>query len=320
MMSTPRPRYAIVSPARNEARYARRTLESVVSQTLPPTRWLIVDDGSSDETPQILREYARMHDYIQIVQRPDRGRRSVGSGVMEAFYAGLQHLRPEDYDYLCKLDLDLELPRGYFEELVRRMEANPRMGTCSGKPYYPVEGDVDKGFKGKLISEGVGDEMSVGASKFYRVACFRQIGGLVREVMWDGIDCHTARMKGWMARSWDEPDLRFIHLRPMGSSDKGILTGRMRHGAGQYFMGTTPVFMIASAIFRVTRKPYVVGGMAMLWGYVRSALRSEKRHEEPGFRDFLRRYQWACLFMGKKRATERFEERCRRNWSPDAIR
>ena len=310
-------RYVIISPVRNEAAYARRTLESVVRQTLPPTRWVIVDDGSSDGTQQILQEYAARYDYIEIVNKPDRGERSVGPGVIEAVRFGLARIHLEAFDYLCKLDLDLDLPSGYFAELVRRMEENPRIGTCSGKAYFPAPDNASRDFNGPLISEGVSDEISVGASKFYRVACFRQIGGFIREVMWDGIDCHTARMRGWIARSWDDPDLRFVHLRPMGSSQHGILAGRIRHGSGQYFMGTNPVYMLASAVLRMARRPYVLGGAAMMWGYLKSAFNRQKRYENPEFRKHLSHYQWACLFLGKKRATERVEETYRAKWRPD---
>ena len=135
-----------------------------------------------------------------------------------------------------------------------RMEANPRLGNCSGKPYFPGPSNHAKTFDGELISEGCGDENAIGASKFYRVACFRQIGGFVRQVMWDGIDGHRCRMKGWIAESWDDPELRFLHLRPMGSSHKGIVTGRLRHGFGQYYMGTGLGYMTASALYRMTRR------------------------------------------------------------------
>jgi hypothetical protein len=154
------------------------------------------------------------------------------------------------------------------------------------------------------VDEGVGDEMSLGASKFYRVTCFREIGGFVREVMWDGIDCHRCRMKGWIACSWDEPELRFIHFRRMGSSQHSIYTGRMRHGFGQYFMGTGLLFMAASALSRVNRKPYVLGSLAMLWGWIRSALARKRRYEDKEFRIFLRHYQRRALRVGKQRAIE----------------
>ena len=110
-------------------------------------------------------------------------------------------------------------------------------------------------------------------------------------------------MLGWKAESWDEPELRFVHLRPMGSSQHGVLVGRQRHGYGQYFMGTGLVYMTVSALFRMTRLPYVVGGAAMWLGYVKSMLARRPRYQDTEFRRFLRRYQWACLLKGKRRAT-----------------
>jgi glycosyltransferase involved in cell wall biosynthesis len=281
----------------------------VVAQTVRPALWVIVDDGSSDATPAILAEYAARHDFIRIVRREDRGRRSVGPGVIEAFYAGYSTIDPKEFDYLCKLDLDLDLPPRYFELLMERMEAEPRLGTCSGKPYY-------RAADGRLVSEYSGDETSIGATKFYRVECFLQIGGFVREVMWDGIDCHLCRMHGWIARSWDDPELRFIHLRPMGSSERGIIVGRMRHGRGQYYLGTGLGYMTASALYRMLRHPVVIGGLAMWWGYVSSLVRRAPRYEQPGFREFLRRYQWDCLLRGKARATRRLDEHQAAVWRP----
>ncbi|MGB0767697.1 MAG: glycosyltransferase family 2 protein [Phycisphaeraceae bacterium] len=309
-------RYCLITPCRDEADYARRTLESVTSQTVAPTKWVIVDDGSSDETPEILAEYAGRFDYIEVVRREDRGGRKVGPGVIDAFYAGFDTIDPNEYDYVCKFDLDLDLPHGYFEEVMRRMEAEPRLGTASGKAYFPPPGTESLDRRradgtirtDDLISEACGDEMSVGMIKFYRTSCFMQIGGFVREVMWDGIDCHRCRMMGWLACSWDDPELRFIHLRAMGSSHKGILTGRQRHGFGQWFMGTGFAYMTASALFRLTRPPVVIGGLAMWWGYVKSMLTGVKRYPDPAFRSFLRRYQWSCLLRGKAEATRRLNE------------
>jgi biofilm PGA synthesis N-glycosyltransferase PgaC len=289
-------RYALITPCRDEAQYARRTLECVTRQSVPPAIWVIVDDGSRDETPAILAEYASRFPYIKIVTRPDRGDRKLGGGVIDAFYSGYETINPAEYNYIAKLDLDLDLPLQYFQKLMERMEANPRIGTASGKPYFVQNG--------KAVSEMCGDENSVGMVKFYRTACFEQIGGFVRELMWDGIDCHRCRMAGWIALSWDSPELSFEHLRPMGTSHKNWWTGRVRHGVGQYFMGTSPAYMLASAMFRMTRPPVVIGGLAMLWGYIRSAWERKPRYGDASFRRFLRRYQLDSLLRGKAAATE----------------
>jgi glycosyltransferase involved in cell wall biosynthesis len=301
-------KYVLITPCRDEAKYARRTLDSVIAQSVPPTLWIIVDDGSRDETPEILAEYAAKYPFIKIVHREDRGFRKLGGGVIDAFYEGYDTINPDDFDFVCKFDLDLDLPPRYFEILMRRMESNPRIGTASGKPWFA-------GPDGRRISEKCGDENSVGMIKFYRVGCFKQIGGFVRELMWDGIDGHRCRMLGWIAASWDDPELRFEHLRPMGTSHKNWWTGRVRHGVGQYFMGTGPVYMLASAIFRMSRPPIVVGGVAMLWGYLKSLLERKPRYDAQGFNNFLRRYQWSCLIMGKRRATDRLNRHQASKWT-----
>jgi hypothetical protein len=168
-------RYCLITPCRDEAAYIRRTLETTTSQTVPPSLWIIVDDGSTDETPQILEEFARRHDYIRIIRREDRGKRAVGPGVIEAFYAGLEQIDIDAFDYICKFDGDLEMPPRYFERAMERMEADPYLGNFSGKLFERLP-------NGQLFEERTGDENAVGPAKFYRVACFKDIGGFVREV------------------------------------------------------------------------------------------------------------------------------------------
>src|SRR5580698_2261059 len=114
----------------------RRTLESVMAQSVPPALFVVVDDGSTDATPKILESYCARMPYLKVVRRANRGRRSVGPGVIEAFYAGFETVAIGEFDYLCKFDLDLDLPPRYFELLIERMEASPRLGTTSGKPYF----------------------------------------------------------------------------------------------------------------------------------------------------------------------------------------
>jgi biofilm PGA synthesis N-glycosyltransferase PgaC len=298
---TPSRRYLLISPCRDEAQYLRRTLDSVAAQSMPPALWVVVDDGSTDDTPTILEAYARRLPYLRVVRRADRGRRQVGPGVIAAFYTGLETVRLEDFDYVCKLDMDLDLPVRYFELLMQRMESDRRVGTTSGKPCFVHPQS------GALVPEVCGDEMSVGMTKFYRVTCFKEIGGFVHQVMWDGIDCHQARMLGWIAESVDLEDTRFVHLRPQGTSENGIWTGRLRAGFGQYFMGTSPLYYFVVAFYRLPAHPVLIGSVAMLWGYISSWFKGLPRYEDPEFRRYLRSYQLACLRMGKRAATARVD-------------
>jgi poly-beta-1,6-N-acetyl-D-glucosamine synthase len=301
-------RYVVIAPCRDEAKFMRRTLDSIAAQTILPSLLIVVDDGSTDDTPAILDEYSSKLPFLKVVRRADRGVRSVGPGVIDAFYAGYDTINCNDFDYVCKLDLDLDLPPKYFELLIERMETEPRLGTCSGKPYVRNE------LTGELSPEVCGDEMSVGMTKFYRMECFQEIGGFVRQVMWDGIDCHQCRRLGWLAESIDVPELRFIHLRPMGSSHRGIWTGRVRWGFGQYFMGTSPSYIVASALFRTIHYPYVLGSAGMLFGYASSAIKGKTRFDVPGFREFLQLYQRECLVYGKAEATRRANARQAHVW------
>lgn len=306
--------YCIISPVRDEIRYARRTLDSVVAQTVPPDLWVIVDDGSTDGTSELLQDYAARYPFIQIVTRQNRGSRRVGGGVVEAFYEGWAVAEPHRHDFLSKLDLDLDLPLGYFEGLLAIMAADPRVGTVSGKAYYPGPSNPEGRFDGELISENIGDDVSLGMTKFWRRECFEQIGGLIPQVLWDGIDCYKARMLGWKAYSTDRPDLRFIHLRPMGSSHKGIITGRQRWGSGHWIMGSLPLFVVATSVNRMRYRPYVSGGLAMLLGYAKAAMQRTPRLPDKRFRRHLRRYQWALMLLGKHRAMQRFDDNGAETW------
>ena len=120
--------------------------------------------------------------------------------------------------------------------------------------------------------------------------------------MWDAIDCHKARMLGWKARSWDDPALRFEHLRPMGSSQHSIHEGRRRHGRGQWFMGSDPLYFSATAVFRALEPPYVTGGLAMMQGYLGAWMRGAPRLDDPELRRFIRAYQRRALFKGRAHA------------------
>jgi len=304
-------RYVLITPCRNEARYIETTLRTTTEQTIPPALWIIVDDGSTDQTPQILADYARRFPYIHVVTRKDRGARAVGPGVIEAFYEGIARVDLDELDYVCKFDGDLELGPRYFERAMERMEADPYLGNLSGKLF-------ERKADGRLWGERTGDENAVGPAKLYRVECFREIGGFVRQVSWDGIDGHLCRMNGWIAQSVDDPELRIVHLRPMGSSQENIRVGRVRWGQGKYYMGSAFYYVLAAAAYRSVEPPWIWGGLGITWGYLKAAAGGHPRYANPEYRRYLRRFERAQLTMGKRRATERENARIRRAGPPKA--
>jgi biofilm PGA synthesis N-glycosyltransferase PgaC len=157
--------------------------------------------------------------------------------------------------------------------------------------------------------------MSVGMAKVYRMETFIEIGGLVEEIMWDGIDCHQARTYGWKSRSFDSVATDFKHLRPEGSSDRGVLRGRRRHGYGQWFMGSDPLFVVCSAILRIRDSPVILGSFHILMGFLSAAFRRVERYGDQSFRTELRRFQRESLLFGKRRATRRWEARTAAVWT-----
>lgn len=277
-----RPRVLLISPCRDEERTLERTIASVRAQTVPPAQWVVVDDGSRDRTPEILARAAAELPWLTVVRREDRGFRKLGGGVIDAFYDGLAAARP-DYDFVAKMDVDLEFSPRYLELLLAEFARDPELAAASGKVFRP-EGD-------RLVEEHIIDEMVAGQFKLYRREAFEQIGGFVREVMWDGIDFHRARMEGWRTRSFADPELRLIHLRLMGSSDRSVYEGRLRWGRGQWFMGSSFPYVLASGVFRMREKPYVLGGLLIVAGYLQAALRRAPRYADSAFRTELRRWQ-----------------------------
>jgi glycosyltransferase involved in cell wall biosynthesis len=273
---------------------------------------VIVDDGSSDQTPEILAEFAERYDYIRVIRREDRGKRSVGPGVIDAFEDGLASVDLSKFDYVAKYDGDLEVPPRYFERTMERMEEDPYLGNLSGKLF-------ERRPDGSLFEERTGDENAVGPIKFYRTECFTEIGGFVREVCWDGIDGHICRMNGWIAQSVDDPEMRIIHLRPMGSSYKNIRVGRLRWGRGKYFMGSAWYYVLAAALYRSVEPPYLVGGLCILLGYIRACLAGEPRFEDPEYRRYLRGFERSQLLFGKRRALRWENARVRSEGSAKAL-
>lgn len=273
----------IISPVRDESEYLRRTLDSVVAQTVRPVEWILVDDGSRDETPEIVREYAARYPFIRLVPRGDRGFRKLGGGVIAAFDVGREHIVHTDWQWIAKLDGDMSFGPRYIERMLEKFDDNPRLAAVSGKVYRYEEA--------RYIEEHTVREQVAGQFKLYRREAFEDIGGFVQHLAWDGIDVHTAGMKGWQTLSYYDPEAWLWHHRIMGSSDRSIYTGRLRWGRGNWYLGYHPLYAVAAGINRMREKPYVIGGLLMIAGYFGAALRRLPRYADPEFRRYLRGWQ-----------------------------
>lgn len=257
--------YAIVSPARDEEQYLERTIHSVLKQTVKPSRWVIVDDGSQDRTPEIARRYAQAYDWITaLTVRSEQ--RAPGAGVIRAFNAGYAILEQDTFDLIVKLDCDVELPSDYFEQLINRFCADARLGIASGV-YLECN-------RGRWTHVRMPAYHAAGASKVLRTACFRDIGGFVPVRGWDTIDQIKAQMTGWTTMHF--PELAFYHLRREGAAI-GFLRTSLQSGEGYYRTGGGPLFFALKAVQRAFRgKPLFAGAALMIFGYVRASLQRKQ--------------------------------------------
>jgi poly-beta-1,6-N-acetyl-D-glucosamine synthase len=274
---------AIVSPVRDEASLIRNTLDAMLAQTVRPQEWLFVDDGSTDETRAIIESYRHGNPWIRAISRDNRGFRQLGSGVIAAFNFGRERLENQDYQYIAKLDGDMSFPPRYLEIMLAKLQSDPQLAAVSGKVFRP-EG-------GSYVEEFIIDDMVAGQFKLYKRSAFDEIGGFTQTILWDGIDIHRCRMKGYRTLSFHDSNARLIHHRLMGSSDASVFKGRIRLGRGIWFMGYHPLYAIASGLFRMHERPYVVGGMIIIGSYLFAAVRGEPQFEDREFIRELRRWQ-----------------------------
>ncbi|OHB67112.1 MAG: hypothetical protein A2Y76_15605 [Planctomycetes bacterium RBG_13_60_9] len=283
-------RYAIITPAHNEAGYVRLTIKSVIRQTILPRRWVIVDDGSTDDTPEIIKSYADRYGFVQCVRRArDEGRTYFASNVY-AIMEGVRLLRDQLFEFLAILDADITLPVDYYEQILARFGADPRLGVASGIYENLVDGELEKVLNDRRSTPK--------AIQVFRRACFEQIGGYV-PLKYGGEDtcaCVMARMAGW--KSWSFPELKVIHHRPTGmGSARDILHVRFRQGLCEYGLATHPLFMIVKSLRRcVLERPWVVGGILRLAGYSYGYLRRERRQLPSEVARYLRREQFGRIF------------------------
>ncbi|GAB4322964.1 MAG: hypothetical protein Kow00127_15620 [Bacteroidales bacterium] len=278
-------KYIIVSPVRNEEEHVRRTIESVLAQTVKPAEWIIVNDGSTDKTEEIIKEYTAGYDWIRLINMKDRGYYYPGTGVIQVVQHGLSQAQTTDWEFLVKLDCDIWVEPDYFEEIFRRFKENPKLGIASGAIYLK-EGDT-------LTPENSQEDHPWGASKVYRRECYQAIGGWKAIPGWDLADLLGAQMNGWETRCF--MDLKIYHFRGTGLRRSGITKGRFLWGRFQYRYGYGLLYIFLKSIYWLQQKPYVLGGISIFAGYVYAAIRREEKLFEPEMRRFLRKKQRTYL-------------------------
>jgi glycosyltransferase involved in cell wall biosynthesis len=290
--------YALITPARNEQTHIEKTIQSMISQTVPPVKWVIVDDGSADETANIVKKYLPTYAWMELVELPKQRERSF-AGKVYAFNAGKERLQGLEYDILGNLDADLSFDTEYLEFLMGKFQDDPRLG---------VAGTVfeERGYSSATDSFE-GQNHVAGGCQLFRRRCFEEIGGYVpnRAGGIDWIAVTTSRMMGWKTRSFREKS--FFHYRSLGTAERGPLASLFSYGEKDYYLGGHPVWEICRVAHQATKKPFLAGGVALYSGYLWAAIRRRPRPVSVELMRFHRKEQ-----MQKLRAILRTVFRFRR--------
>ena len=270
------PSYVIVTPARNEAEFIECTLKSVVAQTVCPLRWVIVSDGSTDGTDEIVGRYAAQYPWIELVRMPERTERNFAGKVL-AFNAGHARVKDLNYQVIASLDGDISFDSDYFEFLLKKLIDDPQLGL-TGTPFQELSGRM---YDYRFVSV----EHVSGACQVFRRECFESIGGYVpvKGGSIDHIAVISSRMKGWKTRTWTEKVC--IHHREIGTAQRNVVGSKFKYGIKDYRIGNHPLWELLRACYQMAQPPVCVGGLALGAGYFWAMLR---RFERPVPRDLVR--------------------------------
>lgn len=284
------PKYVVITPVRDEGKHIENTLESMISQSAPPQEWIIVDDGSTDDTVQKINEYTNRCSWIKLIERPNRGFRSAGGGVIEAFYEGYNLLSGREWDFIVKLDGDLSFDRDYFESCLKYFLEDGNLGIGGGTICLLRNN--------KLKVDSSGDPLFHvrGATKIYRRACWEQISPLVKQPGWDTIDEVKANMFGWKTSTFK--NLKLIQHKETGGAD-GIWKTWVKNGRANYITGYHPVFMGLKCIKRFLKKPYAIGSIGLFYGYASGYWKRFPKINDRSFIGYLRKQQLRRLSLRK---------------------
>lgn len=250
--------YVVITPARNEEAYIEKTIQSVISQTVLPKRWVIVSDGSTDRTDKIVNSYLSGNPWIKLIRLPEHRDRNFAAKVV-CFNAGYEYIKNIGYDIIGNLDADISFEPDYFEFLLEKFTSIPDLGVA-GTPF------VEDGFQ--YDYRFVNIEHVSGACQLFRRQCFEDIGGYT-PIKGGGIDwvaVTTARMRGWITRTFTEKSC--LHHRKIGTGKSSVLLSRFRFGKQDYYLGGHPVWEVFRCIYQLKSKPYVIGGLMIFAGYM----------------------------------------------------
>lgn len=282
--------YVLVTPARNEESFIEGTIESVVAQTHRPTKWVIVSDGSTDRTDEIVKRYASEHPWIQLLRMPEHRDRQFAAKA-HCFNAGYAEMKGLQFDLVGNLDADITFDADYYEYLTSRFAENAELGV-GGTPF--VE-DFEQTGKHSYAYRFSNLEHVSGACQMFRRACFEAVGGYM-PIKGGGIDwvaVTSARMKGWKTRTFVEKTC--FHHRKMGTANRNPISARFRHGKEDYFVGGHPVWQVLRGAFQMKEKPFVVGGVSLVLGYFWAWLSRMQSPVPRDLQEFHRKEQMARL-------------------------
>ncbi|MEN6350234.1 MAG: glycosyltransferase family A protein [Syntrophomonas sp.] len=273
-------KYVIVTPVRDEQEYIEKTINSVIFQTLQPLQWIIVNDGSTDDTGIIIDNYAKAYPWIKAVHRFNRGARVAGGGVIEAFYDGYGAISEAGWEFIVKLDGDLTFEPGYFKDCIGEFDKELDIGIGGGDIYHEI--------KGSFVLEKNPLFHVRGATKIYKRECWEAIGGLIKTPGWDTIDEVKANMLGWKTRSFNH--LKVIHHRFTGAAD-GTWRNATKNGKANYISGYHPIFMLAKCMKRIFEKPYLIGALGLFYGFMSGYLNKIPQIDDKKLISYLRKQQ-----------------------------
>jgi glycosyltransferase involved in cell wall biosynthesis len=267
--------YVLITPARNEQAHIEKTIRSMITQTVPPAKWVIVDDGSSDSTAAIVKKYLDAYNWIELVQLPKHRQRSF-AGKVYAFNAGLERVQSE-YSIVGNLDADLSFDEQYCEFLIAKFEEDSDLGVAGTIFEEDGYSSATDSFEGQ--------NHVAGGCQLFRRECFAEIGGYVPNKAGgiDWIAVTTARMMGWKTRSFREKS--FFHHRSLGTAERGLLASTFSYGEKDYYLGGHPLWELCRIAYRMAKKPYLLDGAALCLGYLCALLR---RMERPVSKDLMR--------------------------------